>query len=44
MKQLLTHVPQELHKRLKVYCIENDMTMKEVISLSVTQYLDDADE
>lgn len=32
-------LPQSLHKRLKVFCVQNDRQMREVVERAVLEYL-----
>ena len=35
----MARVDKDLLKRLKIHCIKNDLTMKEVIKMLIEQYL-----
>ena len=40
----MARIDKEVLKRLKVHCIKNDLTMKEVIKMLINQYLKEQDE
>lgn len=43
MKRFTIDLPDEIHKRLKIYCAENDTNMAEVIRVLVEELLAVAD-
>ena len=36
---LYTRVPQELHKKLRMHCVDRDLTMQSVICESLKMYI-----
>ncbi len=43
MKLLIADIGADLHKRLKDHCYNNDMKMKDVVSIAIRIWLDKCD-
>lgn len=39
MRKLLTEVPEYLYKSIKIYCIENNIYMRDFTITALTEYL-----
>jgi hypothetical protein len=40
MKLLIADIGASLHKRLKDYCYNNNLMIKEIVAIAIKQYLD----
>lgn len=39
MRKLLTEIPESLYKSIKIYCIENNIYMRDFTTTALTEHL-----